>query len=193
VRDGLHIADDHFLPEIVDPASGTPLPPGHQGELVITTVTKHAIPLVRYRTGDITSLNPEPCRCGRTSARMARVKGRSDDMLIIKGVNVYPSELESALLAIADLEPHYQLVVDRTPTLATLEVRVEPSPALLARIGSGPLDEGNPVVAAMRREVSERVREAIGLSVAVTLVPPRTIPRSEGKAVRVIEINGRSA
>jgi phenylacetate-CoA ligase len=97
------------------------------------------------------------------------------------------------LLAIADLEPHYQLVVDRTPTLATLEVRVEPSPALLARIGSGALDERNPVVAAKRWEVSERVREAIGLSVAVTLVPPRIVPRSDGKAVRVIEINGRSA
>ncbi len=190
-RDGLHIADDHFLPEIVDPTSGTPLPPGGEGELVITTLTKQAIPLVRYRTGDITSLNPEPCHCGRTSTRMARVKGRSDDMLIIKGVNVYPSELESTLLAIADLEPHYQLVVDRTPTLATLEVRVEPSAALLARAGPEPLDDRNPVVAAVRRQVSERVRESIGLSVEVTLVPPRSVPRSEGKAVRVIEIKGR--
>jgi phenylacetate-CoA ligase len=191
VRDGLHIADDHFLPEIVNPATGEPLPPGREGELVITTVTKQAIPLVRYRTGDITTLNPEPCRCGRTSARMARVKGRSDDMLIIKGVNVYPSELESALLAVADLEPHYQLVVDRTPTLATLEVRVEPSAALLAQAGAGPLDQRNPVVEALRQQVTERVREAIGLSVEVTVVPPRTVPRSEGKAVRVIEIKGR--
>jgi phenylacetate-CoA ligase len=190
-RDGLHIADDHFLPEIVTPATGEPLPPGREGELVITTVTKQAIPLVRYRTGDITTLNPEPCRCGRTSARMARVKGRSDDMLIIKGVNVYPSELESALLAVADLEPHYQLVVDRTPTLATLEVRVEPSAALLSRAGPGPLDQRNPVVQALREQVTERVREAIGLSVQVTLVPPRTVPRSEGKAVRVIEIRER--
>jgi phenylacetate-CoA ligase len=190
-RDGLHIADDHFLPEIVNPATGESLPPGREGELVITTVTKQAIPLVRYRTGDITTLNPEPCRCGRTSARMARVKGRSDDMLIIKGVNVYPSELESALLAVADLEPHYQLVVDRTPTLATLEVRVEPSAALLSRAGPGPLDQRNPVVQALREQVTERVREAIGLSVQVTLVPPRTVPRSEGKAVRVIEIRER--
>lgn len=190
-RDGLHIADDHFLPEIVDPTSGTPLPPGGEGELVITTLTKQAIPLVRYRTGDITSLNPEPCHCGRTSTRMARVKGRSDDMLIIKGVNVYPSELESTLLAIADLEPHYQLVVDRTATLATLEVRVEPSVALLARAGPGPLDDRNPVMAAVRRQVGERVRESIGLNVEVTLVPPRSVPRSEGKAVRVIEIKGR--
>ena len=192
-RDGLHIADDHFLPEIVEPASGEVLPPGREGELVITTVTKQAIPLVRYRTGDITALNPEPCRCGRTSVRMARVKGRSDDMLIIKGVNVYPSELESTLLAIADLEPHYQLVVDRTTTLAALEVRVEPTPALVARAGPGPLDARNPVVAALQRQVSERVREAIGLTVGVTLVPPRTVPRSEGKAVRVIEIPGRQA
>jgi phenylacetate-CoA ligase len=124
---------------------------------------------------------------------MARVKGRCDDMLIIKGVNVYPSELENALLAIADLEPHYQLIVNRTPTLATLEVRVEPSATLLARAGPDPLDARNPVAAAIRRQVSEHVREAIGLTVNVTLVPRGTVPRSEGKAVRVIEIGGRHA
>ena len=112
-RDGLHIADDHFLPEIIDPASGTVLPPGREGELVFTTVTKRAMPLVRYRTGDITTLTMDPCRCGRTSARMARVKGRSDDMLIVKGVNLYPSEIERTLLAVEELAPHYQLVVDR--------------------------------------------------------------------------------
>src|SRR5262245_14347918 len=192
-RDGLHIADDHFLPEIIDPVSGAVRPAGQEGELVLTTLTKRAMPLVRYRTGDITTLTVEPCRCGRTSARMARVKGRSDDMLIIKGVNVYPSELESSLLAMADLEPHYQLVVDRTPTLAALEVRVEPTAAFVARAGPGPFDGGSPVVAALRQQVRDRVKETIGLSVEVTLVPPRTIPRSEGKAVRVIEIPGRQA
>ncbi|PYN93856.1 MAG: phenylacetate--CoA ligase, partial [Candidatus Rokuibacteriota bacterium] len=107
VRDGLHIADDHFLPEIVDPASGEPLGPGLQGELVLTTLTKRAMPVIRYRTGDITTLTTTPCRCGRTSARMGRLVGRADDMLIIKGVNVYPSEVEGALLDVADLVPQY--------------------------------------------------------------------------------------
>ena len=149
-REGLHVADDHFLPEIVDPRSGDPRAPGAEGELVITTLTKRAMPLLRYRTGDISTLNPEPCRCGRTSVRMARVKGRTDDMLIIKGVNVYPSEVESALLAIGDLEPHYQLVVDRRTTLASLEVRVEPTAALLAREGGSILDATSPAAQAMR-------------------------------------------
>src|SRR5262249_17356749 len=107
-RDGLHVADDHFLPEIVDPATGAPLPPGTHGELVLTTLTKRALPMIRYRTGDVTALNTDPCRCGRTSARIARLKGRSDDMLVIKGVNVYPSEIETALLGVDDLVPQYQ-------------------------------------------------------------------------------------
>jgi phenylacetate-CoA ligase len=187
-RQGLHIADDHFLPEIVDPGSGEPVAPGVMGELVVTTLTKRAIPLIRYRTGDLTALDPEPCRCGRTTVRMARVKGRTDDMLIIKGVNVYPSEVESALLAIEELEPHYQLVVDRTATLASLEVRVEPSPALVAREGGAVLQPSSAIAQAIRHAVHERLRAAIGLGVEVTLVPPRTLPRSEGKAVRVIEL-----
>src|SRR4029453_15797574 len=121
--------------EIVAPATGEALPPGREGELVFTTLTKRAMPLVRYRTGDITTLSLGPCRCGRTSARMARVKGRSDDMLIVKGVNLYPSEVERTLLALAELAPHYQLVVDRAATLARLEVQVEPAPELIARCG----------------------------------------------------------
>jgi phenylacetate-CoA ligase len=192
IREGLHVADDHFLAEVIDPASGAPVGPAVEGELVITTLTKRAIPVIRYRTGDITALNPEPCRCGRTTVRMARVKGRTDDMLIIKGVNVYPTEVESALLAVGDLEPHYQLVVDRRPTLATLEVRVEPSAALLARAGAAVLEAGTPAAQAIRHEVSGRLREAIGLGVEVTLVPPRTLPRSDGKAVRVIELTPTS-
>jgi phenylacetate-CoA ligase len=184
-RDGLHIADDHFLPEIIDPASGTVLPPGREGELVFTTVTKRAMPLVRYRTGDITTLTLDPCRCGRTSARMARVKGRSDDMLIVKGVNLYPSEVERTLLAVAELAPHYQLVVDRGATLARLEVQVEPAPELIARCGGFAAD--HPEIASLRRRAAEQLRQATGLGVEVTIVAPRTIPRSEGKAVRVIE------
>ena len=183
-REGLHVADDHFLPEIVDPVTGEPRAEGEEGELVLTTLTKRALPMLRYRTGDITALTTAPCRCGRTSARIARLKGRADDMLVIKGVNVYPSEVEAALLAIADLEPHYQLVVDRTTTLARVEIHVEPAAPLLARCGG--FAERHPDLDALRGRIAERVRGAIGLGVDVRLVPPQTIPRSEGKAVRVI-------
>jgi phenylacetate-CoA ligase len=184
-RAGLHIADDHFLPEIVDPASGAPLAPGHEGELVLTTLTKRAMPLVRYRTGDITTLTLEPCACGRTSARMARIKGRADDMLIVRGVNLYPSEVESTLLGVEELVPHYQLVVDRGTTLARLEVQVEPSPELVARCGG--FSAEHPEIVTLRRRAAERLQRAIGLSVELTIVAPRTIPRAEGKAVRVVE------
>jgi phenylacetate-CoA ligase len=171
-RDGLHVTDDHFLPEIVDPATGGPCGEGVQGELVLTTLTKRALPMLRYRTGDITALTTSPCRCGRTSARIARLKGRADDMLVIKGVNVYPSEVEAALLAVDGLEPHYQLVVDRRATLARVEIHVEPS-------GGRSDDE------ALRRRIAERVKTAIGLTVDVHLAAPMSLPRSEGKAVRV--------
>jgi phenylacetate-CoA ligase len=184
-RAGLHVCDDHFLPEIVDPVSGAPRPAGQEGELVLTTLTKRALPMIRYRTGDITALTTEPCACGRTSARIARLKGRADDMLIVKGVNLYPSEVEAALLAVEDLQPHYLLVVDRTTTLARLEVQVEPTPALLARCGGFQVD--HPALAAVRRDVAGRLRTVTGLSVDLVLVAPHTIPRSEGKAVRVIE------
>jgi phenylacetate-CoA ligase len=184
-RDGLHVADDHFLPEIVDPVTGAALGPGREGELVLTTLTKRAIPMIRYRTGDITTLTDTPCACGRTTARIARVKGRSDDMLIVKGVNLYPSEVESTLLGIEELVPHYQLLVDRSATLARLEVQVEPAPAVVERCGG--FDAAHPVLADLRRRVTERLSKAIGLSVELTLVAPRTLPRSEGKAVRVIE------
>ena len=184
-RAGLHVCDDHFLPEVIDPLTGAVLEPGREGELVLTTLTKRALPMVRYRTGDVTTLWPEPCACGRTSARIARIKGRSDDMLVIKGVNVYPSEVEATLLAVEDLEPHYVLIVDRTGTLARLEVQVEPAPALLERCGG--FRAGHPALDDVRRRVTERLRVATGLTVELTLVAPRTIPRSEGKAVRVID------
>ncbi|HEY7521066.1 MAG TPA: phenylacetate--CoA ligase [Methylomirabilota bacterium] len=185
VRDGLHVADDHFLPEVVDPRTGAVLPAGREGELVLTSLTKRAIPMIRYRTGDITTLDDRPCRCGRTTARMARIKGRSDDMLIIKGVNLYPSEVEATLLAIEELVPHYQLVVDRSSTLARLEVQVEPSPAVVARCAG--FDASHPILVELQRRVGDRLAKAIGLSVTLTLVAPRTVPRSEGKAVRVVE------
>ncbi|PYN19464.1 MAG: phenylacetate--CoA ligase [Candidatus Rokuibacteriota bacterium] len=184
-REGLHLADDHFLPEIIDPATGAVLPPGHEGELVLTTLTKRALPLIRYRTGDVTTLTDAACACGRTSARIARVKGRSDDMLIVKGVNLYPSEVEAALLGVEELVPHYQLLVDRRTTLARLEVQVEPAPAVVERCGG--FDAAHPVLVDLRRRIGERLAKAIGLSMEVTLVAPRTLPRSEGKAVRVVE------
>lgn len=184
-RAGLHVCDDHFLPEIVDPVTGEVRPPGVEGELVLTTLTKRAVPMIRYRTGDITTLTTEPCACGRTSARIARIKGRADDMLIVKGVNLYPSEVEAALLAIDDLQPHYLLVVDRRPTLTRLEVQVEPAPAVLERCGGFQAD--HPLLASVRRRVADRLREITGLGIELTLVAPHTIPRSEGKAVRVIE------
>jgi phenylacetate-CoA ligase len=184
-RVGLHLADDHFLPEIIDPASGTVLPPGHEGELVLTTLSKRALPLIRYRTGDVSSLIDAPCACGRTSTRLTRIKGRADDMLIVKGVNLYPSEVEHTLLGVEELVPHYQLVVDRTSTLARLEVQVEPAPAVVA--GCGGFDTAHPALVELRGRVRERLASATGLSADVTLVAPRTLPRSEGKAVRVVE------
>jgi len=185
VREGLHVADDHFLPEIIDPTTGAPLAPGREGELVLTALTKRAVPMIRYRTGDITTLDVRPCRCGRTTARIARLKGRSDDMLIVKGVNLYPSEVEATLLGVEELVPHYQLIVDRSSTLARLEVQVEPSPAVVARCNG--FDPDHPILVELQRRVAARLSSAIGLSVALTLVAPRTVPRSEGKAVRVVE------
>ncbi len=184
-RDGLHVNEDHFLPEIVDPGSGEPLKPGTEGELVLTCLTKEALPVLRYRTGDVTSLNPEPCRCGRTTVRMARIKGRTDDMLIIKGVNVYPSQLEAVLLTIEELAPHYQLVVDRTEAFPTLAVHVEPVDGLVAAWGG--FDSGRPEIMALSARVAERLRGHLGLNPEIAIVPPKTIPRSEGKAVRVVE------
>jgi len=141
--------------------------------------------MIRYRTGDVTTLTTEPCACGRTSARIARIKGRADDMLVVKGVNLYPSEVEAALLGVEDLQPHYLLVVDRSTTLARLEVQVEPAAPLLERCGGFQAD--HPLLGALRRRVADRLREVTGLTIEPTLVAPHTIPRSEGKAVRVVE------
>jgi phenylacetate-CoA ligase len=184
-HDGLHINDDHFLPEIVDPATGAPLGPGKEGELVLTALTREALPMLRYRTGDLTRLNPEPCACGRTTARMARVKGRSDDVVVIKGVNVYPSQVEAALLTMVELAPHYQMVVDRTQGFPSLAVHVEPAESVVGAWGG--FDAGGVAVAALAARVGERLRGHLGLNPEIAIVPPKTIPRSEGKAVRVVE------
>jgi phenylacetate-CoA ligase len=184
-RDGLHVNEDHFLPEVVDPDTGEPLPAGTEGELVLTCLTRRALPILRYRTGDVTRLDFEPCRCGRTTVRMARIKGRTDDMLVIKGVNVYPSQLEAALLTLPDLAPHYQLVVDRGTGFPTIEVHVEPSEACVR--GWGGFDPARPDVTALSLKVGELLRAHLGLNPEITIVPPKTIPRSEGKAVRIVE------
>jgi phenylacetate-CoA ligase len=185
VRDGLHINEDHFLPEIVDPASGAPRRAGEEGELVLTSLTKQALPVLRYRTGDVTRLDPEPCRCGRTTVRMARIKGRTDDMLIIKGVNLFPSQLEAALLTVTDLAPHYQLVVDRREAFPTVAVQVEPAEQVVRSWGGFEAAPGPR--SALRARVAECLRGHLGLNPEITIVAPKTIPRSEGKAVRVVE------
>jgi phenylacetate-CoA ligase len=184
-RDGLHVNEDHFLPEIVEPETGAPLPAGEEGELVLSALSKEALPVLRYRTGDVSSLLPEPCRCGRTTVRMARIKGRTDDMVVVRGVNVYPSQVEAALLGVPELAPHYQVVVDRTQGFPALEVHVEPSERTVRGWGSFASDR--PEVLGLAAHVSERLRAHLGLNPPVVIVPPKTIPRSEGKAVRVVE------
>jgi phenylacetate-CoA ligase len=184
-RPGLHVNEDHFLVEIVDPATGEPKPAGHEGELVLTSLTKEALPIIRYRTGDITAVETTPCACGRTTVRIGRIKGRSDDMLVIKGVNVYPSQLEAALLTLEDVAPHYQLLVDRTRAFPSLEVQVEPTERVVR--GWGGFDTARPEVRALTDRIAERLRGYLGLNPDIAIVPPKSIPRSEGKAVRVIE------
>jgi phenylacetate-CoA ligase len=174
-RDGAHVQEDHFLIEVVDPASGEPLPPGREGELVLTTLTKQALPLLRYRTGDVSSLALEPCRCGRTTARMARVRGRYDDMLIIRGVNLYPSEVERILLGVDGVAPHYQLFVDRSEgSLDELTVTCEAVDETVDTDG-------------LERRVRAALHQETGLTMTVQVLGVGTVPRSEGKAVRVVD------
>ena len=179
-QNGLHIFDDHFVPEVIDPNTLEVLPPGTQGELVFTSLTKEAFPILRYRTRDITRLSYEPCACGRTHPRMQRVAGRTDDMLIIRGVNVFPSQIESALMGIEGTEPHYVIVVDRSQgRLDELEVWVEVSPELI----SGEVRR----LELFERKVTAELTSVLGLSLKVRLVEPKTIARSEGKARRIID------
>lgn len=178
-KSGLHIAEDHFIAEIIDPVTEEVLPDGEHGELVISAVTKEALPILRYRTRDLTSLNREVCECGRTHVRMQKVLGRSDDMVIIRGVNVFPSMVESVLLEIPGVEPHYVLVVDRQGTLDILEVQVEVS----EEIFSDEVRKLEELGAIIRRELES----ALGVGVKVRLVEPKSIERSEGKAKRVID------
>ena len=178
-HDGLHIHEDHFFPEIVDPETKEPLPDGTEGELVFTTLTKEGIPLLRYNTRDLSTLNHEPCACGRTLVRMRKITGRSDDMLIIRGVNLFPSQIEHVLLELGETSAHYILYVDRQNNLDTLELQVE-------------LDENHMLdtirdLQMLTKRIEHALNSACGLTIKVTLVQPKTIARSEGKAIRVVD------
>jgi len=176
---GMHILEDHFLPEIVDPDTFEPLPYGEAGELVFTTLTKEAFPIIRYRTKDLSRLIAEPCACGRTLVRMEKVTGRTDDMLIIRGVNVFPSQVEHVLMGVEGVEPHYQIEVNREGNLDTMDVLVEVSEDVFS-------DEIK-VLENLTRQIQVEIKDLLGVTCKVKLVEPRTIKRSEGKAQRVID------
>jgi phenylacetate-CoA ligase len=182
-QSGLHIQEDHFLVEVIDPATLEHVAPGEMGELVITTLTKEAIPVIRYRTRDITALDPTPCVCGRTFARMRRIAGRTDDMLIIRGVNVFPSQIEAILLETEGLTPHYQLIVDREGSLDTLEVQVEVNERLFS-------DEIKNLQK-LGGKIQKTIKEFLGVTANVKLIEPKGIQRSEGKAKRIIDKRGK--
>jgi phenylacetate-CoA ligase len=193
-QQGLHINEDHFYPEIIDPRTGEQLPYGREGELVITSMSREAMPLIRYRTGDITSLNPETCVCGRTTVRMRRVLGRADDMLIIRGVNVFPSQVESVLLRSKDVAPHYVIEVSRKGRLDDMNVRVEVTPDVMEKMAAKVLTTDLKAFAQeeeellkIKREIQKNIKDIIGVNTDITLVPPSSIQRSEGKAKRVID------
>lgn len=178
-QDGTHLWEDHFYPEIVDPQTLQPVAPGELGELVFTTLTKDGMPMIRYRTRDLTALNYETCRCGRTAVRMQRILGRTDDMLIIRGVNVFPSQVESVILELEEFEPHYLIIVDRVNNLDTFQVQVELRPAYYS-------DEMTRMLA-IRSRVTARLQSVLGIQPDIKIVEPRTIERSQGKAKHVID------
>ena len=176
---GLHICDDHFYPEIIDPNTLEPVADGETGELVFTTLTKEGIPLIRYRTKDLTSITHEVCECGRTSARISRFKGRSDDMLIIRGVNVFPSQVEAALIDVKEVTPHYMMIVDRENNLDTLEIQVEVDVAYYTDEVKG--------IEKLTKKIAGVIQSALGISAKIRLMGPNSLKRSEGKAVHVID------
>ncbi|MDY6367435.1 MAG: phenylacetate--CoA ligase [Clostridia bacterium] len=176
---GLHVCEDHFLPEIVDTKNLKHVAPGEYGELVFTTLTKEGLPLIRYRTKDITNIDYGKCECGRTSARIGKFKGRSDDMLIIRGVNVFPSQVETALLEIPELSPHYMILVDRVNNLDTLEIQVE--------IAEKNFTDEIRGLESLTAKIAHKINETIGLNAKIRIVEPQTIQRFEGKSVHVID------
>jgi phenylacetate-CoA ligase len=179
IQEGLHINEDHFYPEIIDPDTLQVLPAGNSGELVFTTLTKEGLPLIRYRTRDLTKLTYDTCKCGRTMVRMEKCLGRSDDMLIIRGVNLFPSQVESVLLEMSEIKPHYLLIVDRVNNLDTLELKVEVDEAFF--------QDKISQLESLRQKLQNNLENALGLGIKVTLVEPKIIERSEGKSKRVID------
>jgi phenylacetate-CoA ligase len=179
IQEGLHINEDHFFPEIIDPKTLKVLPSGSTGELVFTTITKEGLPLIRYRTRDLTRLTYDTCKCGRTTVRMEKCLGRSDDMLIIRGVNLFPSQVESVLLEMNEIKPHYLLIVDRVNNLDTLELKVEVDEAFF--------QDKISQLETLRQKLQNNLESSIGLGIKVTLVEPKIIERSEGKSKRVID------
>ncbi len=180
----MHVFDDHFYPEVIDPETLQPLPEGQVGELVFTTLTKRAFPVIRYRTRDISALHYEPCPCGRTHPRISRITGRTDDMLIIRGVNVFPSQIEHVLTGVKGVEPQYQLVLTRVGRLDALEVQVEVSPQFFSDTIAG--------LEHLEQEIGAKIRSTLGISVKVKLGEPKTIERSVGKAKRVIDLRDKT-
>jgi len=178
-KSGLHVFEDHFYVEIIDPDTQEVLPEGETGEIVYTSLTKEACPVIRYRSRDITRLYRDGCSCGRTMVKMEKVTGRSDDMLIIRGVNVFPSQIEAVLMEIEGTEPHYQIIVDRKGAMDDMEVMVEVNERIFS-------DEVK-VLHSLSKKIGDRMKGMLGVSAKITLVEPRTIPRSEGKAKRVID------
>jgi phenylacetate-CoA ligase len=176
---GLHVCEDHFLPEVLDTKTLMPVLDGELGELAFTTLTKEGIPLIRYRTKDLTSMDRTKCDCGRTSARISKFKGRVDDMLIIRGVNVFPSQVEAALIDVEEVTPHYMMIVDRQNNLDTLEIQVE--------INEKYYTDQIRVIEALSKKISHVIQQALGISAKIKIVEPKTLVRSEGKAVHVID------
>ncbi len=173
-REGLHVNEDHFIVEVIDPDSGTRVPPGNVGELVFTTLTKEALPLIRYRTGDLGAITQEPCRCGRTTARLTKLSGRRDDMVIVRGVNVYPSHVEHLLLSAEGVSPHWRLLVERPNLMDELTLECEPAADGVNRD-------------ALAHRLEHHLREGLGVRIVVSVLDPGGVPRSEGKAVRVVD------
>ena len=184
LREGLHIAEDHFLCEVIDPASGNPLGAGETGELVVTNLTKRGLPMLRYRTKDITSINYEPCKCDRTSARMHKIIGRTDDMIKVRGVNVFPSQVESALIGVTEISPNYLLVLRRENYSDSMEVRVE--------LIDGSLLEKYGELEALQRRIHDNIKNILGIEIKVTLVEPNSIERFTGKAKRVLDLRNEN-
>lgn len=185
-KDGMHIMEDHFIPEVINPETGKVLPEGEVGELVFTTVTKQAMPLVRYRTGDLCSLSTKECGCGRTLTRMSRVLGRADDMLIIRGVNVFPSQIEAAMIGLEEISPHYRLIVTREDRLDRIEVQPEVTDSFFNQIGGSGLKDSE-VARALTRKVTNILQETLLINTKVTLIPPGDAPRSQGGKIQRVE------